>query len=718
MTPRPGGETNSVVGSWINGPNIQIGSAGNVTLALGRPDYQVQWLLPSPRGRRVPKRQRTPSHLLDARRELVPFWPRPDVQYELMAWRDDTDDPASVLLVHGPGGQGKTRLANAFAGLCHETGWAVARAVSRVHSPGDVLPDGPQAVAGSAAMDEHKPVLVVVDYAERWPVSTLAELIRSLVLDFTGRTLRVLLLARSHGQVWQALSPLLGRDIDILDPVALGTMTATPHDRDDAFTQAAHAFQQALGQPQSPVTPPDLSHDDFGSVLMLHMAALAAVCADHDHQTRPTRTDLSGYLLEHEKRHWPLTGPTHDGVTPAQAADSVFVAAVFGPFPTAADATAVLASGGIAEQAMARTVLAWHDTLYPADTQHAAPGLSPALAPLRPDRFGEDFVAHHLTVASRAIELLHCVLDQAHTDAAWGEDAVRRSLIVLAAVADRHAPIRAILWNLLNDQRLATRVNATVIQTSIDHAPLTTCQAIEAALPNYRTDLLQAAATLTDHILTALPLTTTPATRARYLNNLGIRMAEAGDKQAALAPVREAVERNRELAEADPAAHLHNLAASLSNLGVRLAEAGDKQAALAPAREAVTIQRALAEADPAAHLPNLAASLNNLGNPLAEAGDKQAALAPAREAVTIRRALAEADPAAYLPDLAMSLWALAWGQTHDGPKSSALAEALDASEAACQLYKRLSEAWPDGFGDLLNAARATRDTVRRLLEGN
>ena len=669
MRSRSGG--NSVSGSWINGPNIQIGSAGNVTLALGRANYQVQWLEPAPRDGRIPRRQRTPSYLLDARREVVPFWPRPHIQNRLVEWRDDPDDPASVLLVHGAGGQGKTRLANAFAGQCHESGWAVARAVSRADSPGDVLPDGPSTVAPAG---DNESVLVVVDYAERWPLDTLAELIRSLVLDFSGKVLRILLLARSRGQLWQTLNPLVGRHIDLLDPVELGGLTVTRDEREEAFDQAALAFQKALELPPSPspVESPDLSHDDYGSPLMLHMAALATVTANHDHEPTPGREDLSGYLLEHERRHWPLTAPTTSGVTPAQASDSVFLATLLGPLPGAAHAAALMTAAGITDQQSARTVLAWHDTLYPQDQPRASTGsvTYPALAPLRPDRFGEDFIAERLTTDPRATELLHHTLTLTHGQALLDENAIRRCLIVLAAVADRHPPTRTSVWALLDDYRLARRANATVIQTAIDYAPLITCQALETALPRYRIDLLQAAAALTTHILSTLPHSTSTATRARYL----------------------------------------------SNLGVRLAEAGNIQGALAPAREAVARYKALAEADPDAHLPNLASSLNNLGNHLAEAGDKQAALAPAQEAVTHYKALAEADPDAHLPDLAMSQSALAWGQTQEtGQNSNALEEALAASENACRLYGHLAEKWPNIFDDPLKAAQATRATIVRQL---
>ncbi|MFC7221046.1 hypothetical protein ACFQLX_23225, partial [Streptomyces polyrhachis] len=51
-------------------------------------------------------------------------------------------------------------------------------------------------------------------------------------------------------------------------------------------------------------------------------------------------------------------------------------------------------------------------------------------------------------------------------------------------------------------------------------------------------------------------------------------------------------------------------------------DAGDRQAALDSITEAVTHYRALAEANPAAFLPNLAGSLNNLSNQQSNAGDR------------------------------------------------------------------------------------------------
>ncbi|MFG3602529.1 tetratricopeptide repeat protein [Micromonospora chersina] len=80
------------------------------------------------------------------------------------------------------------------------------------------------------------------------------------------------------------------------------------------------------------------------------------------------------------------------------------------------------------------------------------------------------------------------------------------------------------------------------------------------------------------------------------------------------------------------------------HLSIRLSETGRRDEALAAIEEAATTYRRLADANPAAYLPNLAASLNNLSVDLGEAGRRDEALAAIEEAATIRRQLADANP--------------------------------------------------------------------------
>ena len=81
---------------------------------------------------------------------------------------------------------------------------------------------------------------------------------------------------------------------------------------------------------------------------------------------------------------------------------------------------------------------------------------------------------------------------------------------------------------------------------------------------------------------------------------------------------------------------------SLNNLGNRLSELGQREAALAATREAVDLYRAVATRHPGFQ-PTLAMSLTNLGAMLSELGHHELALAATREAADLRRALAIQD---------------------------------------------------------------------------
>ncbi|NUT53718.1 MAG: ATP-binding protein, partial [Saccharothrix sp.] len=270
----------------------------------------------------------TVSYLLDTRREVVPYRSRPAEERRLERWLAGAA-PMSVLLVHGAGGSGKTRLANAFAGFAHEQGWAVAQAVEAASTavPGQVVADA-------------APVLVVVDYAERWGADGLLRMIGALPVDFPGRAVRVLLLARS-GAIWPALADRLDRlPSELPEPIGLGDLVP-PADRPRAFADAVDAFARALGRTGGVDAVPDLSAEEYGSALTLHMAALAAA-----YEGRPGLADLSDYLLRHEGRFWPVEDR-------GAAADVVLLATLFGPLEPAA-ARELLGRAGT------RALLDWH----------------------------------------------------------------------------------------------------------------------------------------------------------------------------------------------------------------------------------------------------------------------------------------------------------------------------------------------------------------------
>jgi tetratricopeptide (TPR) repeat protein len=91
------------------------------------------------------------------------------------------------------------------------------------------------------------------------------------------------------------------------------------------------------------------------------------------------------------------------------------------------------------------------------------------------------------------------------------------------------------------------------------------------------------------------------------------------------------------VAAIDRDAHLPGLANSVNNLAIRLAEAGRRTDALAATQEAVKLYRELAAINRDAHLPDLAMSVTNLARRLTETGRRTEALAAAREAAQLYR---------------------------------------------------------------------------------
>ncbi|MGD0069891.1 MAG: ATP-binding protein, partial [Streptosporangiaceae bacterium] len=75
---------------------------------------------------RVDPQQFGLSTLLRAADRVVPFIGRTAELSQLRSWRD-APGQLSVILVFGPGGQGKTRLASEFANDSAMEGWAVAQ---------------------------------------------------------------------------------------------------------------------------------------------------------------------------------------------------------------------------------------------------------------------------------------------------------------------------------------------------------------------------------------------------------------------------------------------------------------------------------------------------------------------------------------------------------------------------------------------------------------
>jgi Tetratricopeptide repeat len=639
-----------------------------------------------------------PSRMLNARYAVVDFTGRRTEQAELTAWLH-TGSRLAARWLHAPGGQGKTRLAAELAFHAAAAGWKVAVAT---HVPGAVHPPpGSQDLRPGGAAG----LLLLVDYADRWPLSHLTWLFSNALFHQEVPT-RLLLLARS-AHLWSALqSTLEDHQADVSDqllpPLPAGDETG---ERAEMFAVARKNFAARYGITDPSViariaAPGPLESGAFDITLAVHAAALVAVDAHARHVRPPTDpADLTAYLLKRERRGWTrLYENRLEGLDfqtpPGVMARTVFTAALTGP-ASHRQGREILTQ--LAVEGHPDRLLSDHAACYPP----AAAGS--VLEPLYPDRLAEDFLA--LSLPGHTIT--------AYPADPWSADAtallasrddegipppyIARALTFLAAAAapGRWQHVSAYLNSLLStDPSLAIAGGGAALTALAEAVNIDVLEAIEAHLPSGRhVDLDLAAAAITTK-LHAHRLATAPddAERARLHANLGYRLSNASRDEEALAATAEAAEIWRRLAAAQPGTFEPHLARTLTNLGSLLSGLGRREEALAPTAEAAEIWRRLAAAQPGTFEPDLASLLTTLAARLSTLGRREEAQEATAEAIEIWRRL-KGQPGTFQPDLASLL-------TEIGNQFSELRqpeEALAATAQAAEIRRRLAAVRPEAF---------------------
>ncbi|MFF3002242.1 tetratricopeptide repeat protein [Kitasatospora sp. NPDC057940] len=660
----------------------------------------------------------TPAALLEAGRQTVPFHGRDDLLAQLQAWC--RQDGFGSWLLHGPGGQGKTRLAHHLNRQLTVQGWTVLW--PRAGARRDQLLELRRAT---------RPLLVVLDYAETRP-EQLGALVEAAAEHPGTSPFKLLLLARTAGDWWQQAQVESRQAEELLATARTRRLTPLEDDPDRRtghYRDAAHALATAL--PTVPdmaghdwtaaaaalVPPLQLARDDtYGNALTLHMTALADLLDTA--RTEPAdRTgdedvqDVEDRLLGHEARYW-RSSATARGLTPALSRSTLETALAAAHLAGAADREHAdllwRRLPVLADQSRDRRdqVTAWLAALYPPTTGGSSTS-SPPWGALQPDRLAERHTGRTLETDPRLADHL---LDGA-------DDTQTGQLLTVYSRAAAHPALR--LDTQLTDlcvrrhDQLAQHIVATATRT--DH-PQPLIDALDAVTTRPDTPL-DTLTTIYDRFPHASRRLATTATRlvltitGRYralaeanpdgylpdlamsLNNLSIRLGDMGRREEGLTVIQEATDHYHALAEANPDAHLPDLARALNNLSNRLGDMGRRAEALAAIQEATDHYRTLAEANPNAHLPDLARALNNLSNRLGEVGQWEEGLTAIQEATGHYHALAEANPNAHLPDLATALNNLSNRLGEVGRQ----AEALAASQEAVTIRRALAEANPDAY---------------------
>ncbi|MGW7327739.1 tetratricopeptide repeat protein, partial [Streptomyces sp. NPDC054840] len=677
----------------------------------------------------------TPAALLEAGRQTVPFHGRKDLVAQLEAWCGQGGFGAWLL--HGPGGQGKTRLAHQLSQLLTAQGWTVLW--PRVGARPDQLLEVRRAA---------KPLLVVLDYAETRP-DQLSALVEAADEHPGTSPFKLLLLARTAGDWWQQAATATRQAEDHLTTARTNRLTPLedkPDRRAGHYRDAARALATALpavpGLASHDWTaaatalrpPPHLGEDDaYGNALTLHMTALADLLdtarsepADSTGVEEDVR-DVEDRLLGHEARYWQGSA-TARGLTPGLGMDTLRTALAAAHLTGAADREHAdllwRRLPALADQPRDRRnqVTAWLATLYPATTSQNGP----PWGALQPDRLAERHTGRTLDADPHLADHL--------LDGASGTQA--EQLLTVYSRAAAHPAFRGRLDTHLTDlcirhhRQLSPHIVTTATRTDHPTPQITALDTITTDSATSLDDLdalsrrfprnshrlattaARLATTLTHHYRTlakADPDAHLPDL-ARALNHLSIRLGEVGRREDGLTAVQEAVGHYRSLAEANPDAYLPDLAMALNNLSVGLGEVGRREEGLTAVQQAVAHYRSLAEANPDAYLPDLTMALNNLSVDLGAVGRREEGLTAVQQAVAHYRSLAEANPDAYLPDLAGALNNLSNLLSEVGRRE----EGLTAVQQAVSHYRSLAEANPDAH--LPDLASALNNLSNRLGE--
>jgi tetratricopeptide (TPR) repeat protein len=656
-----------------------------------------------------------PSRMLNARYAIVAFTGRQQEHDELVSWRDAPRPRLSARWLHGPGGQGKTRLASAFAQQSAAANWKV---ITATHGPGSVLPP-----PGSQDLRLHEAagVLLIVDYADRWPGSHLAWLFSNALLH-QHIPARLLLIARAaHG--WPAVRAELGTHQAETTDQLLAFLPDDPGGRQRMFEVARETFANHYGIPRSTaIQPPGpLGHPDFGLTLAVHMAALVAIdAAAHGLRPPEDMAGLTAYLLDRERQHWTKLNENHreglEFATPPNVmARTVFTAVLTGAV-SHMDGVAILTQldlGIHAEQALVD-----HSVCYPP----TGPAGETVLEPLYPDRLAEDFLALTLpghsisahppdpwttTAAATLLTSRHAEVSPAH---------LSRSLVFLAAAAVRwpHVGSKHLNALLRHEPALAVRAGGAAL-TALAELPTVPVDLLEVIASHFpqgrRTDLASGIAAITRRVANQrLAATQDPLVRARTRDELARRLSDAGLHQEALATAQDALSDWRYLAQTDPAAHEPGLAQALGILGDALREVGLREEAVPPAEESVALYRKRAAADPVEYRPYLAGAIAGLARCLGELGQWDEGVALQEEAVATYRQVATAHRAAHQHNFAAAVVNLGTFLRQVGRLEETLAPLTQAAEA----YRRLAAASPGTHEPEL--AKALRNLAMGLLE--
>lgn len=688
---------------------------------------------------RPPHDDDAPGRLLSPVREgdqIIEFLGRKEELHELVAWCDggraDGRRSLRVRLVTGPGGVGKTRLAEELQDRMRDRGWQCRNLRAGVE---------PWAMEAIRRGHGKAPILFVVDYAENRH-DQLATLLEHANDD--DGTVRILLLARQNGEWWTDLCQLpgVGAVVGATDPLELSPRLVPA---DDAMTvveeqqriidAATHDFARHLDREPPAVELSEALPD--ARMLDLLSIALVEVLRRRDDHVPPGAgaATLSVHsvfdeLLRHEVRDWSRSAAKAGVHADTHTLRTLVAAACLLGAADQEEATALVRRVSRLRHHddapdLVRTAR-WLREQYPPSartwTGHDAERAARPqwLGSLHPDRLAEHLVVSVLSAADVADDARAIV--SAERRAALLHDLDERqatqAMIVLARAAsdpsrddDVTAPGRSADPDRL-DPRRSDHV-ARLALDLVDHLPQEwdVVSAVHETIP--WPDPPSALHTVGHRIATRLSSCipwrgritgSGDASHAQHV--LGNWAYTLGHYQEALEARERAARSYRQLAERRPGRFRPSLALALDNLADSYQSLGRYDDALQTRQDANQLwQRIHQVADDGRYDVYVARSLHNLGISYRDRGRPDLALTTHLEALDLRRSLARQYDR-YESSFARSLSSIGRCRADTGDLPGALEDFLQAFER----WQRIDTETPGRYGQGLASAFADLGT--------
>jgi hypothetical protein len=582
-----------------------------------------------------------PLRLIRAEYGLVPFESRDElVVAEDFCRRTVADGRTGLLVLAGRGGAGKTRLALELARLLGDEGWYAG-----LPRPGV----SPEATAWLGRVTS--PTLVVVDYADANPAAA-----KSVLDVFQARraTPGVLVMtARSTDGEWLADVQAHCRDNGL--PVNVKTMQLPSHHPDGAAV-LRNAYRALAGPDRTPPAADILAHLTLDRFTTLDFVLLAWFTVGNG-APPADMNELYNTALQHEQSYWRRTWRRLRADVEAPGAlirQAAALVTVLGPAPVEAEINDCLR--GLADAGTDRR----YDIARTLGICLRSVG-DERLA-VRPDPVGDFLVLEQIRLNSALFSGCLDNVERRRALLAFNNlnRVGHRELVTIAAVMADAVRRRPELWDPLLG--IAYLQAGAALQAMLDLAgqeetslPL---DEISSLAPPHHPALWQLGLIVDQRRLDAIRAQpdADPAELAGLISTVAVRLAKAGDAQAALSLAEESVRHTRALALDEPVPYCELLARTLSNLSNRQSSLGEHQAAVVSATEAAGLERALADESPHADTHDLTVALDILAARQYASGDPTSALVTSSEALQLHATEREKARADHHRRLAFSLY--------------------------------------------------------------